>query len=114
MSDYHALILIWLVLAIVLALCAGNLTAWAREEWRRLRAESWAPDEFQPCSVSDPRVARMDLKRRALGKRMRRQGRTLLGGKGYVPVLTKPAEAPPPKANKVVPIRRAEPRKEVA
>ena len=104
MTDLFALVALWFGIAIVLAGCAGNIVMWAREEWRRIKADSWADDAPQPCSVSDPRVARMDLKRRALGKRLRKQGRTLLAGKAYVPALTKAVEESPPKASKVVPI----------
>lgn len=108
MIDFLALLFIWLVVLLVVLLSAGDIVGWAREEWRRLRAETWAPDNA-PCTVQDPRVALMTLKQRALGKRMRRDGRSLLASKPYVPVLTKPAasEATPPKSDKVVPIRRA-------
>lgn len=108
MNDLFALAVFFAALALVIALSSGDLIAWAREEWRLLRLHTWAPDAAQPCTLRDERVALMVLKQRALGKRMRRQGRSLLADKPYTPVLTKPAEDPaPPKADKVVPFRRA-------
>lgn len=40
------------------------------------------------------RTAYLTVKQRAMGKRLRRQGRSLLSGKEYVPALTKKAEQP--------------------
>jgi hypothetical protein len=48
----------------------------------------------------------MDLRQRSYGKRLRREGKTLLSGKAYVPVLTIALPVKPPKADKVTPIRR--------
>jgi hypothetical protein len=63
-------------------------------------------NESTAGSVADPRVARMDLRQRSYGKRLRREGKTLLSGKAYVPVLTIALPVKPPKADKVTPIRR--------
>lgn len=62
--------------------------------------------ESRAGSVADPMVARMDLRQRAYGKRLRREGRTLLAGKEYIPTMTKPQPAKPPKADRVVSILR--------
>lgn len=47
-------------------------------------------------TFGDDGVAYMTVKQRALGKRMRRQGRSLLADKPYTPELTKKAESPEP------------------
>jgi len=86
-----------------------QFSAWLRNEWRLIRLDTWAeePRSTSPAgSVADPRVARMDLRQRAYGKRLRREGRSLLSGKEYTPALTKEQPAPPPKSGKVVPIRK--------
>lgn len=54
----------------------------ARAEQRQRQAEAEGAD----------RTAYLTVKQRAMGKRLRRQGRSLLTGKPYTPVLTKPAE----------------------
>lgn len=106
MTMLIAWVLLVLAVAVFVAASTGDPIAWAREEWRRIRARTWAPGEFP--SSTDTRIARMALKQRALAKRMRREGRHLLAGKPYVPVLTKPAEPErAPRADKVVPIRRS-------
>lgn len=109
MNDMVALLAVLAALALVIGLSSGDLVAWVREEWRLLRMRTWAPEvDAPPCTLRDPKVALMVLKQRALGKRMRKQGRSLLASKPYTPALTKPAEEPtPPKADKVVPFRRA-------
>jgi len=88
-----------------------NLFAWLREEWRLMRAETWADGEYEgePGTVTDPDVRAMVARQRAFGERLRWQGKSLLSGKEYRPVLTKPADPPPPPpmANRVFPIRRA-------
>lgn len=93
--PWVAFLSVAVVLLIFLAGC------FALEFPRKRRRESDAG------SVADPRVARMDLKQRAYGKRLRREGRTLLAGKEYIPTLTIPAPAKPPRADKVVLLRRA-------
>lgn len=61
----------------------------------------------RPGTVEDPDVANMVVRQRAMGKRMRRQGRSLLSGKAYVPALTKFAEpASPQQPHNVVPLRK--------
>lgn len=107
MYDLILLFLLLVAVAVAAAAMSDSPVEWAREEWRRIRADTWAPSEpaeNTAGSVADPRVARMDLRMRALGKRMRREGRTLHSPqKRYVPVLTKPAPAErPPKADRVV------------
>jgi hypothetical protein len=47
----------------------------------------------------------MDLRQRAFGKRMRRQGKSLLSGKDYKPALTKEQPSAPPADGKVVRLR---------
>jgi hypothetical protein len=109
--DFITTSLLLLALAIILARSA-HLTPWkwAKREWYLVRRETWAPKAGAGTVEGDPRVERMDAKQRALGKRMRRDGRTLHNpARKYVPVLTKPAEdPPPPRANKVVPIRKSQ------
>lgn len=70
-------------------------------EFPRKRRESDAG------SVADPKVARMDLKQRAYGKRLRREGRTLLAGKHYTPAVGKPTPAKPTRTDNVTVLRRA-------
>jgi hypothetical protein len=102
MNDAIALVLLLIVLAVlIVAARGGDFLAWLRDEVRLARADNWATG-----TLDDPRVARMFVKQRALARRMRRQGRTLLAGKEYVPVLTKPTEPPAPRADKVVTLRR--------
>lgn len=101
-DDAIALVLLLIVLAfIIVAARGGDIAEWVREETRLARARTW-----EPGTLSDPKVARMFIKQRAMARRMRRQGRTLLAGKEYVPVLTKPTEPPAPRADKVVTLRR--------
>lgn len=90
-----------------------RIVAWAREEGRLAREESWAHGVYHgPGTVGDPRVAAMAEKQRELAARMREEGRHLLDSptgerKPYKPIGTKPVEPPPPRAAAVVPIRRA-------
>lgn len=49
-----------------------------------------------PGTLEDDKVAYMLVKQRAMGKRLRKQGRSLLSGKDYTPELTKKADAPEP------------------
>lgn len=114
MTDFLALGALLAFLAFVFSRAAGGFIAWLREEWRLLRMDSWATSDYvvNPSlgTRADPRVARVDLARRALGRRMRKQGRGLLGprAKPYTPELRPPAPDPtPPKAGKVVPVRRS-------
>lgn len=81
------------------------LRGWIREEVRLLRAESWG-DGVYAGTAADPAVQRMAKRQAELADRMRNEGRHLLAGRHYVPVLTKPTEARPPMADKVVPIRK--------
>lgn len=108
--DAIAIALLILVVALGAAMFSrGSLTAWAREEWRLMRQNTWAMTRrpgITGGSVAEPRVAAMDLRMRAYAKRLRREGRHLTNGRRYVPVLTKPAEPPPPRAAKVYPIRK--------
>jgi hypothetical protein len=102
MNDAIALVLLLIVLAIVIVIArGGDIIDWLRDEAHLARARTW-----EPGTLSDPKVARMFVKQRAMARRMRRQGRTLLAGKDYVPVLTKPTEPPAPRADKVVTLRR--------
>ena len=110
-ADVFAFVAIIFAAAVVAAVASHlPIGVWIRREVERARMKTWAPtgERPGPCSVKgDPRVQAMVVKQRAFGKRLRRQGRTLLAGKEYVPALTKPAEPPaPPMADKVVPIRR--------
>ena len=102
MNDAIALVLLLIVLAACIVVArGGDFIAWLREELRLARANNWASG-----TLEDPRVAAMTMKQRELADQMRQQGRTLLAGKGYVPVLTKPTDAPAPRAHKVVNLRR--------
>jgi hypothetical protein len=83
------------------------LLHWLREEWRLMWLETWAEEPRSTLgTMADPRVQVMVTRQRAYGKRLRRQGRSLLSGKEYIPAMTLPAPAKPPKGDKVVPIRR--------
>lgn len=107
--DLIRLVLLLFAVALLASLLSRmSPVAWLRREWQLMRMRSWArPREISgPGTLDDPRVQNMVIKQRALGKRMRKQGRTLLSGKHYIPALTKPGDAPPPKADKVVPIRK--------
>jgi hypothetical protein len=110
--DFLALAVFLIVLAIVLGKTAGGIVPWIRNEIALMRAQTWqGPYLVNPAlgSSTSPGVARMEKKRKALGKRMKKQGRSLLAKKVYTPVLTKKADdaSPPPRADKVVPIRRS-------
>lgn len=95
-----------LIVAVVMAgaaLYGGDVIAWLRAEYRAARQETFAPG-----TMKDPRTHRLYTKQRALSRRMRKEGRSLLNReKWYEPELTKPQPAPaPPKAAEVVPIRK--------
>lgn len=83
---------------------------WLRNEWRLIRLDTWVDEPKSTLgTMADPRVAKMVVRQRAYGKRLRRQGRSLLSGKEYIPAMTQPAPAAkPPKGDKVVPIRSAQ------
>lgn len=128
--DIVVLLVIFLFLALfAIAFQPRQLLAWIREEWRLLRLDTWDDGKYdaprsparQPTvergdgTANDPKVKRLLDQQVAIAERLRDQGRSILAGKQYIPALTKPADGPPPKANKVVPIRRAiptSPRKE--
>jgi hypothetical protein len=105
--DFLALLVLFVLLVAIVAPTAGGFVAYFRGEWRMIRARTWAPG-----TADDPDVKAMVVRQRAMGKRLRRQGRSLLGPEGkrkaYTPQLTKPApESTPPRANEVVvPLRR--------
>jgi hypothetical protein len=112
MTDFLALAALLLVLGLVLAKASGAIVPWVRNEIALMRAETWQGEHLinpRLGSLADERVARVDMKRKRLGKRMKKQGRSLLAKKEYTPVLTKKAEdtTTPPRADKVVPIRRS-------
>lgn len=129
MTHDHPLdVLVLLALFVVVFLLAAifsprGLIAWAREEWRLFKLDTWddgkydaprtapapRPVERGDGTRSDPKVQKMEERQRAFGERLREQGRSLLAGKEYVPALTRGFEPPIPRANKVVPIRRAVP-----
>jgi len=69
-----------------------------------IKREDDDPSEFG--TRKDPRIEAMDKRMRAYGARLKREGRSLLSGKAYIPTLTKAVPQPPPKADKVIPIRR--------
>lgn len=100
MSDWQIGLAIVLLAGLVAALASGDCASWIREEWRRMRADTWA----SLPTGKDKRVERLEKRQRAMAKRMRKKGRHLYAGKKYVPQLTAPtAEAArPPKADKVV------------
>lgn len=112
MNDILALCAFLAALVIVIGLCwPGGFFAWVRNEIALARADQWSGDYLvNPAlgSMADPNVARMDMKRKRLGKRMKKQGRSLLTKKAYTPVLTKKTDdtTPAPRADKIVPIRR--------
>jgi hypothetical protein len=85
------------------------LLHWLREEWRLMWLETWAEEPRSTLgTMADPKVQVMVTRQRAYGKRLRRQGRSLLGGKSgkvYKPALT--VQVPiKPDDGKVIPIRR--------
>lgn len=115
-AEMLAVLAVFLFLALVFALLDPvpvvawyrRLQAWLREETRLIAEESWSDGIYRgPVTAADPRVAAMAEKQRELAAQMREEGRHLLTGRAYRPALTKPFEAPPPKAAKVFPIRRA-------
>jgi hypothetical protein len=109
MTDVAALLALLVVLALVLAFASKRPIDWIREELRLMRADTWQGEYLvNPALVDVERAALMAAKGRALGKRMKRQGRSLISKtpKPYVPVLTKQVDPVPPLADKVVPIRR--------
>jgi hypothetical protein len=106
MSDWLALLSLIAGLAILLACWSGDVIAWAREEWRLMRAKTWAPGATRitgPTTKEDA-ATRLLRRQRALAKRMRKKGRHLYAGKTYRPVLTSPAPtaSQPPKVDRVV------------
>lgn len=111
--DILATVLFLAVLAAVLAVWSPlPFVAWMRREIQLMRAETFQGDYIVNPALgtrADPVVARMDMKRKRLGKRMKKQRRSLLADKPYTPVLTKKADEPaPPRADKVViPLRRS-------
>jgi hypothetical protein len=109
--DLLALLALLIVLVCFVAPAAGGLVAWARGEWQLIRANTWQGDHLVNPALGSARediaVAHTEAMQYELGQRLRRQRRTLLDEKKYVPALTKPAPAePPPKADKVAPIRK--------
>lgn len=107
--DLLALIVFLVLLGTALGLAAGGIVGYLREEWRRMRARTWAPGSG-PGTMDDPRVAAMVARQRFYGRHLRKKGLSLLAGKPYVPVLTKPSEAEPQEQpDNVVPLRRARP-----
>lgn len=105
--DVLALVIVIALASIIAGLAAGGVLQWARAEWRRMWVETWGPTGCpEPFTVADPRIARMVLRQRSFGKRLRREGRSLLAGKAYTPVLTK-VEPAAVRTPNVVPLRRA-------
>lgn len=120
--DFLAAGALILVLAIAIAIASKHPLRWAREEWRAMLADSFAPQRpgITGGSLAEPhedtasreelkaydRVKAMDTKLRAYAKRMRRDGRHLIAGKRYIPFGTKPSEPPPTRSGKVLPIRK--------
>lgn len=110
--DLLTLIVLLAAVAVGAAIASGGIGRWALGEWRAMRARSWAPGDNLdgPGTMADARVAAMVVRQRAYGRRLRRQGKTLLAGKEYVPVLTRAVPEhhdPPPRADRVVvPLRR--------
>lgn len=98
-----------LALAVVLALASRNPLAWLREEWRLMRADTWAagPSKIVGATAEEERAKILLHRQRALAKHMRRKGKHLFAGKRYRPALTAPvAPATPPRADVVVPMRK--------
>lgn len=84
MSNIDLLILLgaFLVLALLWGLFyPPGFFAWLREEIRLARAPDWSDGAYRPGTIDDPDVAYMAVRQRAMAKRMRRQGRSLLGPK---------------------------------
>lgn len=104
MNDIAALLALLFIIVCVLALSSGSLTAWAREEWRRMRADTWAPGTLTGPTSKEKDAAALLRRQHALAKRMRKKGRHLYStSKAYKPALTTPSPAPrPPKADRVV------------
>lgn len=109
--DILALVLMLVGIAAALAICAGDPLAWARREWRLMRAHTWAPpDPEKPAGASAKkgraakRAVKLLRRQQALAREMREDGRHLFAGKAYRPELTAPVGPPatPPKADKIV------------
>lgn len=66
-----------------------ELRAWAREEMRLMRLDTWADEYDRPRAavgtMEDPAVASMFLKMRRHAKKLHDQRKTLLAGKEYTP-----------------------------
>lgn len=98
--DFLALFGLIALAALVMAFFSGKgLLAWARDEWRLMRAETFGP---QGPTHDEERAAKLLYRQRALAKRMRKKGTHLYAGKTYTPTLTTPTPAKPPKADAVV------------
>lgn len=110
MTDLLALLALLAIVAAFFAVWSGNPIAWLMREIRLARADTWqGPHLVNPDlgTADDPRVAAMVARQKHLGERMKRQGRLIYQRDDYVPVLTKPAAAPPKFAAKVIPILSA-------
>jgi hypothetical protein len=103
MTELLLLLAVFVLVACVAAIFhPGGFVGWCLQEWRLMRAETWAPP---PNTLSDPDVASMVARQKAMGERMKRQGVSLLAGRAYRPALTKPTAPPPRAAAVVTPIR---------
>lgn len=108
--EVVALLAVFAIVALLVHLLDPmTMGAWFREEMRLLREESWADGIYQgPGTGKDPRVAEMAERQAALAKRMRREGRHLLGPerkrKAWEPG---PSVLGQPNTDNVVPLRAA-------
>lgn len=101
--DFVALAVLLAILGAALAIGAGGFVAWAREEWRRMRADTWAPSAG---TMQDPACQDLFIRQRRLAEQMRRVGKHLLAGKPYTPTLTKSPDNHPAALDNVVAMRR--------
>jgi hypothetical protein len=113
-EDVLGLLAMWLLVVLACApMSPPEFVKWCAEQWRLFKLDTWADGRYDaprvptPGTLADPRVASMDKRQREHGEVLRLQGRSLLAGKRYIPAGTKPLDAPPPKAGRVVPILAA-------
>lgn len=77
--DALALLVLIVLCALVVALLSGNPTAWAREEWRRMWADTWAEAPKSDANTAeDPRVKATLAKLEDAKEQMKFRGTQLL------------------------------------
>ena len=101
----------WLVYALLvlgIALLGAYFYGWDVRKWLKAEYRAAKEETFAPGTMKDPRTHRLYTKQRALARRMRKEGRSLLNrDKPYEPALTKAQPVVAPKAAQVYPIRKS-------